>query len=75
MHIIILIPDSKSVKFAYKFLIFFQIFHSRGNTGLVFTFFLAQFDIPYSVLFQGTLSHCSKFNVIGGKSLPTLCFC
>ena len=30
--------------------------------GLVFTFFPAQFDIPYSILFvQVTLSHFSKF--------------
>ena len=33
--------------------------------GLVFTFFLAQFDIPYLILFvQVTLSHLSKFEII-----------
>ena len=35
--------------------------------GLVFTFFSAQFDIPYSILFvQVTLSHSSKFKIIVG---------
>ena len=41
--------------------------------GLVFTFFSAQFDIPYSILFvQVTLSHFSKFKIIVGMSLA--CF-
>ena len=45
----------------------------RGNTGLVFTFFLAQFVILYSILFiQVTLPHFSKFKIIVGMSLP--CF-
>ena len=36
--------------------------------------FLAQFDIPYLILFvQVTLSHFSKFKIIVGMSLP--CFC
>ena len=39
--------------------------------GLVFTFFSARFDIPYSILFvQITLSHFSKFKIIVGMSLP-----
>ena len=41
--------------------------------GLVLTFFSAQFDIPYSILFaKVTLSHFSKFKIIVGMSLP--CF-
>ena len=33
--------------------------------GLVFTFFAALFDIPYSILFvQVTLFHFSKFRII-----------
>ena len=41
--------------------------------GLVFTFFSAQFDIAYSILFvQVTLSHFSKFKIIVGMSLITL---
>ena len=37
-------------------------------------FFSTQFDIPYLILFvQVALFHFSKFNIIGGMSLP--CFC
>ena len=33
--------------------------------GLVFTYFSAQFDIPYLILFvQVTLSHSSKFKIM-----------
>ena len=39
--------------------------------GLVFTFFSAQFDIPYSILFQVTLSHFSKVKIIVGMPLPS----
>ena len=39
--------------------------------GLVFTFFSAQIDIPYSILFQVTLSHFSKFKIIIGMSLSS----
>ena len=41
--------------------------------SLVFTFFSAQFDIPYSILFQIILYHFGKFKIIVGMSLP--CFC
>ena len=38
-------------------------------------FFLAQFDIPYSILFvQVTSSHFSKFKIIVGMSLPCFFF-
>ena len=41
---------------------------------LLFFFFSAQFDIPYSILFaKVTLSHFSKFKLIVGMSLPRFC--
>ena len=42
--------------------------------SLLFFFFSAKFDIPYSILFvQATLSHFIKFKIIGGTPFP--CFC
>ena len=44
--------------------------------GLVFTFFSAQFDIPYSILFvQVALSQFSKFKIIIGRPMLLFCFC
>ena len=42
--------------------------------GLVFTFFSAQFDIPYSILFKITLSHFSKLKMIDGSLRHYLVF-